>query len=514
MSPDLKLGALFVVGGVASSLPLDHTAVSGRILGPIAAVRVEQRFGNPFKQPIELEYLFPLPEEAAIVDYQIQIGQRTVRAHMLELVSARQTYAEATNAGQRASLLEQRRPNLFAVRVGNVQPGEVVVASLDYEERLHFSDDAYQFVFPMGITPKYHADPGQARQLDAPIAQPSERIAPVQINLEVDGGVPLGEPSSPSHAVTINRVDAQHIQVTLATPPNKDLVLRLPVAHPDIQTAMWISQGKTVNTALITILPPRWAGRHEPMAREFVFVLDRSGSMSNAPIRQARQALRACLRTLREQDTFAIAIFDDRLEWLSPIPQAVSQASVERADTWLDSIEGRGGTEIVPALQAALSLPVDPTRQRYLVVLTDGAVSAEDQAYRLVKQRGRGMRLFTFGIGPSVNRALVSRLAQLGRGRAEYLQLDEDIEAAIIRFADRVSYPALQNLKLTWQGVQAWDTYPVDLPDLYVGQPLEVVTRLQGQGMGQLSGDLGGQPVSFPFVVGPAANGDAAIDRL
>ncbi len=152
-------------------MPLTHTAVNGIINGAIASVSVTQTFGNPFTDGIELAYLFPLPHEAAVVDYEIQIGSRTIRAEMKERANARQQYQDAVDAGQRASLLEQRRPNLFSVQIGNVQPGETITATIRYQERIHYADDGYTFVFPMGVTPKYHADPSQAATLDLPLAE-------------------------------------------------------------------------------------------------------------------------------------------------------------------------------------------------------------------------------------------------------------------------------------------------------------------------------------------------------
>ncbi len=160
----------------------------------------------------------------------------------------------------------------------------------------------------------------------------------------------------------------------------------------------------------------------------------------------------------------------------------MTQAAVERADRWLGQIDARGGTDILGALDAALQLVADQERQRYVVFLTDGAVSAEDEALRRVERQLGRSRLFTFGIGPSVNRALLARLAELGHGTAEFLQLDEDIEAAIVRFQDRVAYPVIQDLQLSWQGGTAWDIYPARLPDLYIGQPLELVARFQPSG--------------------------------
>ncbi len=518
---DLKMGWLLIQqeGQPASPLPLEHTAVSGQIIGPVARVRVTQRFGNPLKTPVELEYLFPLPHEAAVVDFKLTVGTRIVRAEIKELEAARRAFQEAIDAGQRAGLLEQRRPNLFSLQIGNVQPGETILCELEYEDRLSFQDGTYEFVFPMGITPRYSSpseSAASAQSADAAIALPGEKIAPVEITLAVDAGVQAGDPTSPSHQPNFTRQDEQHFSLNLTGIPNKDFVLRYPVSGDAIRTASWSSADGDSQIALITLIPPRLTFDGDPAPREFIFVMDRSGSMSTDPMEQAKNALRACLRGLNPQDTFAIQAFDNQIEWFSQAAQAVTQANIDLADRWLDTIHSRGGTEILPAIDAALALPVDAERMRYVVFLTDGAVSADEQAIRkIAKQRGSA-RIFTFGIGPSVNRFLLDKIAQMGRGTAEFIGANEDLETAITRYQDRVSYPALQDIQLQWLDADGWDTYPETIPDLYVGQPLEIVTRLRRKGDAQLrlTGQLRGQPVLLQMAIPPAEPNNPTLKRL
>ncbi|MBE0695441.1 MAG: VWA domain-containing protein, partial [Anaerolineaceae bacterium] len=252
--------------------------------------------------------------------------------------------------------------------------------------------------------------------------------------------------------------------------------------------------------------------------REFIFVLDRSGSMTGEPIAQARNALRACLRSLNPGDTFRILLFDNELEWFHKGALSVTQEQIEQADAYLGQVQGRGGTEILRAIEAVLTLPVDMEHTRFVVFLTDGAVSAEAQALEQIRSRIGSARFFTFGIGPSVNRALLSRMARLGRGRAAFLQLDEDIEGAIIRFQDSVSFPVLTNLSLEWKNGKAWDIYPARLPDLYSGEPVEISGRLArstDQPLRlELRAERGGQPVMLQMDLYPPAGRDPAIERV
>jgi Ca-activated chloride channel family protein len=371
----------------------------------------------------------------------------------------------------------------------------------------------------MGITPKYHQDRAEATKVDAPIAAAGDTIGTVDIGITVDGGGPVDDARSPSHEVEITRMDERRFGVRLLGDviPNKDFVLRYRVADTAVRAAACTSISEGGATVLITALPPRLTDEFEPSPREFIFVIDRSGSMSGEPLLQARNALRSCLRSMGPQDTFNIQAFDDRIEWFSQSANPVAQAAVEQADRWLDRINARGGTDILGAIDSVLKFGSDPERQRYIVFLTDGAVSADDEALRRVQRQLGRARLFTFGVGPSVNRSLLVRMAELGHGTAEFLQLNEDIEEAIIRFQDRVAYPVLQDITLNWEGVTAWDIYPARLPDLYIGQPLELVARIRatGQGPGRLtiSGRSGNLPVTLEVELPPGITAEPIITR-
>jgi Ca-activated chloride channel family protein len=491
VSDTQKLGMMVLVDPSASPLPLERTLVTAHLTGLIASVAVQQQFRNPFNTPIELEYLFPLPENAAMTDFSLQIGARLIRAEVQEIEQAKQAYEQARDQGKHAALLNQRRPNLFAIRIANVLPHETIQAKLQYEERLKLNPGELEFVFPMGLTPRYQSPlaPSEPEAVNPAYTRPDESVGPVEIQLTADLGIATGLPVSPSHKLKIEAISAGKFSLNLDGThiPDHDFVLRIPLEGKPVEIAAWCAQDSAGEVLLAHWLPgDNGAQDIQPAPREFVFVLDRSGSMTGEPIQQARNALRSCLRILEPQDTFRILLFDDRLEWYhsqkeekSPNADPVNQASIHQADTFLSQIEGRGGTEIVQALEAILNLPAPANRIRYVLFLTDGAVSAEEQALATVRKKLGQTRIFTFGIGSSVNRALLSRMAQLGRGAAEFLQLDEDIEGAILRFQDKVAFPLLTDIQLEWHNCRTWDLYPTLLPDLYAGQTLQLAARLK-----------------------------------
>lgn len=521
---EIKTGTLVVAGAPeASPLPLESMEVVAQVAGPLASVTVKQLFGNPFREPVELSYLFPLPHEAAVFDFELRAGGRVITASVEELEAARRTYEEARDHGRLASLLEQKRLSLFSLNLANVKPGESVTATLRYQERLRYDDGRYSFVFPMGVTPRYARTPEEAEGAEAPVSPQGSPAPPVDISVSVDAGAEIADINSiesPSHPVEVTRLDERRVQVRLAGEqvPNKDFVLRYKVAGEDVGARAWLSAAPVGAKLLATLVPPAVAVDAEPSPREFVFVVDRSGSMSGGPLAEAKNALRACLRTLGERDSFALLAFDDRLEWLRQGTTPFTQKAVDDADRWLDRLDARGGTEIAGALGAALGLPVDEERRRYVVFLTDGAVHDEGGTLEVVRRHLGSARLFAFGLGPSVNRGLLAKAAEAGRGTVEFLQLGEDIEGAIIRFQDRVSYPVLTDLRLEWEGVKAWDVYPRSLPDLYAGQPLELVACAAHEGGAAegaltLVGTRGGEEVRAKVTLPRAGARDGAVER-
>jgi Ca-activated chloride channel family protein len=517
-----RLPRMILAAETESALPLEQTSVTVQVNAAVASVLVAQRFGNPLNEAAELEYIYPLPHDAAVTDFVLRIGARTIRGDIQELKQAREAYENARESGQRAGLLEQRRPNLFGLRLANIQPGEIIQAEVRYQQRLTFNEDGYEFVFPMGITPKYDSptNPGEGEGTQAPIARQGEKVGPLKLSIAVDAGLACGDPVSPSHPLEVSRLDERRFQVRLAGEqiPDHDFVLRFAVCGDLPRAAAWSSPSADGAYFLASILPPRPESEPLPGRREFIFVLDRSGSMSGEPIVQARNALRACLRALNLEDTFRILLFDDQMEWYQAEWSHVSQASIDQADAYLAGVDARGGTEIVTALESALNLPADAARTRFVVFLTDGAVSAEARTLESLRRKLGSARVFTFGIGPSVNRALLAQMARFGRGEAEFLQSDEDIEGAIIRFQDRVSFPALTDITLRWKGAKAWDLYPARLPDLYIGQPLLICGRYKASGKSDpvllVSGRRGEEAFEAEVTLQAGQAADTALARV
>jgi Ca-activated chloride channel family protein len=521
-----------IVAEIAESpLPLEHTDVVAHVFGALASVAVTQRFRNHLTAPAELVYRFPLPHEGVVGGFELTIGTRTVVGVVEEIVQARATYEQAVAAGRRAGLATQERSNLYTVRLGNVMPGETILATFRFHRLVPVANDQFELVLPFGVTPRYVSPDSPTAALEAgetyvPIAPAGSQIGTLGVRISVDAGLPVDAPISPSHQLLVERIDDRRFDVRLpdATIPNKDLVVRYAVREPDqlaaVHGAAWRTapQDDRGGFVMAALVPPPMAGAAPPAPppREFVFVLDRSGSMQGPPIAQARNALSSALHTLEPNDTFALIAFDTSVESFEPRALPKTDAHVADAERWLAGIDARNGTNILPAIDTALRLPPDPERQRVVVFFTDGSVAGEQQVIaRLRRGLGSG-RLFAFGIGPSVNRALVTAMAREGRGTAEFLTANEEIEEALIRFQDRLSFPVMTDITLDWEGATIADAHPSRLPDLYHGETLTAVARCadpNGPIAVTLRGKRGDEAVMLRVVLPPPV-AEPAIGRL
>jgi Ca-activated chloride channel family protein len=471
-----------------SPVPLKHTDINASIIGSLCDVLVTQQFHNTHTRPVEAVYAFPLPEDAAITELKLTIGDRVVHGDIREREEAQREYAQASQAGQGAALLEQERPNIFTVSVANIQPNEEVQVMLRFHDRVPYDDGMFEFVLPTVVLPRYVPAGDEA---EAPAVPDAERLhSPLLpdgsrdgytlgVRVELDAGK-LRDISSPSHQIDVVQQHGSTL-VTLHEAeaiPNKDFILRYCVAGSHIEAAPFTYRPPDKPGTLMLLLTPQVTLQPEDvLPRELLFVFDRSGSMAGQSIEQARNALQGCLRALNPEDTFNIITFDHEVETFSPHPLPFTQNNLDRADAYIEQMYGRGGTEIKQALTTALHQPRDSERLRVVVFLTDGAVGNEDQVLRTLGHELNEARVYAFGVGSAVNRFFLDKLAEVGRGSVEYIFPGESIEDAVQRFQKRAAFPVLVDVQIDWDNGRVTDVFPERLPDLYAGQPLSVLAR-------------------------------------
>jgi Ca-activated chloride channel family protein len=474
--------------------PLKHTDVRGEITGFLARVTVTQEFENNSGDKIEAVYTFPLPRLAAVDDMTMVVGGRTVRAEIKRRADARQIYEQARDRGQVAALLEQNRPNVFQQSVANIEPGAKVKVTISYVETLKYEEGSYEFSFPMTVGPRYKD--GGVNPKYAP--QATRAGHDLSLSLKVDAGVAIDALASKTHEIAVDRLSAHEANLRLkqnAVIPNKDFILRYEVAGAKVQDALLTHRAQRGGFFTLILQPPERVTAEDVTPKELVFVLDTSGSMSGFPIEKAKETMRLALAGLYPRDTFNLITFAGETQVLFPRPVAATAGNLHQAQQFLAGTRGGGGTEMMKAIRAALEPSGDPEKVRIVCFMTDGFVGNENEIIAEVKKNSNA-RVFSFGIGSSVNRFLLDKLAEEGRGEVEYVGLNDDGSAAARRFHERVRNPLLTDVSIDWHGLPVTDVYPKRSPDLFSAKPVIIHGRYTGPASGMLTlrGRMGGRP--------------------
>ncbi len=522
---DVRCGALCVVvpnQPRVVPVPLEHTEVKASIAGYIGSVNVKQQYHNPFDVKIEATYVFPLPDDAAVNDFVMTIGDRTIRGIIREREEARKLYEQARAQGHTASLLQQERPNIFMQKVANIEPGKRIDIDITYYHTLAYDDGWYEWIFPMTVGPRYNppgstdgvgaaprSGPGQTAQAtEVQYLAPNERSGhDIALEVDIEAGVVIEDLICRSHAIERREYSQSRTIVSLSPSdsiPNKDFVLRYRVAGDRVKTGFVTHRTDHGSYFTFMMYPPSSLQDLERGPVELVFVLDCSGSMRGRPIEQAKLAIERGLSHLRPEDSFQIIRFSNNASQLGPRPLAATPENIERGKAYLRSLNGSGGTQMVEGIKAALDFPHDDNRLRFVVFATDGFIGNEKQILGAMSTHLRESRIFSFGVGSAPNRYLMDRMASLGRGVAAYLSLNDSPVDAMDRFFERVSHPALSDISIDWNAFGATQVYPAKAPDLFVGRPVIFTGKLDSSHKNELhlTGRVGGKERDMRYTIG------------
>lgn len=494
--------------------PLKHTDVFAEISGPMAMVRVRQDFVNESNETIEAVYNFPLPVLAAVNGYSMQVNDRKIKGKIARREDAQKAFEEARRQGKTAALLNQQRPNVFQQSVTNIPPGGKVSVEVFYVELVPYEAGTYEFVFPMVVGPRYFpAHMAQAQSsVNPPYSAKGTRAGhdiAVEVKLNKVGA--LAGVSSVNHSID-QKHQPQFESIRLATGdqiPNKDFILRYRTADRQIAPALLTHAEKGQGFFSFVIDPPAARSAEvEPTPKELVFAIDVSGSMHGFPLDKAKECMMLAIEGMNPRDTFNLIVFEGATELLFDKPQPATPENITRAKRFLEFRQGSGGTEMMKAVRAALDGTDAQDHVRIVCFMTDGHVGNENEIISEIR-RHPNARVFSFGIGSSVNRFLLDKMAEAGRGEVEYVSLNDDGSAAAKRFHERVRNPLLTDVKLEFNGVAVEDVVPARIPDLFSAKPIIVSGRYASAGKGKLklSGKMAGRAWSREIdVVLPAEN--------
>jgi Ca-activated chloride channel family protein len=514
----------YVEGGdtAADSFPLKSTSVDAVITGVIADVRVTQEYANMGAGPINARYIFPASTRAAVHGMRMTVGDEVIEARIKERKAAKKAFDDAKAAGKSASLLEQERPNVFSMQVANIMPGETVSIELHYSELLVPEEGQYEFVYPTVVGPRYSTIPeaGAAdhhQWLENPFLHEDRKpTSTFDIQVALTAGMPIAQVACGSHATDVQWVDPSRARIRLAADEthggDRDFILDYRLEGDRIQSGLMLYQGREENFFLLMVQPPRRVAPASVPPREYIFVLDVSGSMSGFPLDTAKILMQQLLSGLRPVDRFNLVLFAGSAQVLAPQSVPAEDRHVQAALRLVDRQKGGGGTELAQALKTGLGLPHEEGCARNMVVITDGYIAAEKEVFGLIADQAGNCNVFAFGIGSSVNRYLIEGLARAGQGEPFVVTEPQAAATTAARFKSYIETPVLTGIELQFDGFDAYEVEPARPADLFARRPLIVCGKWRGlpQGAIGLTGHTGNGPYEARFEVARTAPIDGA----
>lgn len=498
-------GALDAIGKDGTSrggCPLEHTDVHATVSGFVARVVVTQRFRNPFPEPIEAVYTFPLSDRGAVDAMTMKTADRVIQGEIHRREEARRIYEAAKAAGQVTALLDEERPNVFTQAVANLLPNATVEVRIEYVEPLKFTAGTFELSVPTVVGPRFNPpSTGDADAVSPPITPEGTRAGhDVSIRVDVDAGVPIQAVTSALHAIDVERPAPERATVVLrdgSTLPNKDFVLRWAVSTDQVQSTYLAHRtGENDGYLGLVLLPPARVTATEAAPKELVFVIDRSGSQMGAPLDKAKETMRYILEHMHPNDTFQVVDFGSTSNVLFPTPQPASPEMKRRARAYIDALEANGGTMMADAVERVCNMPADAHRLRVVTFMTDGFVGNDFEVLGLVQKLRATSRWFPFGTGNGVNRFLIDGMAKLGGGEPDYVLLTASGDEVGRTFWDKISSPVLTDVQVAFEGLDVVDTFPVRHADVWAERPLVIQARYRRAGTGKvvLTGYRQGKP--------------------
>ena len=478
-------------------LPLKSTQAHVSISGVIADVTVTQVYKNEGHKPLEAVYVFPASTRAAVYGMKMTIGERTITAKIREREQARQEYNQAKQAGKSASLLEQHRPNVFQMNVANILPSDVIQVELKYTELLVPTDTVYEFIYPTVVGPRYvDRQDHEAGSSDTWTANPylhqgEPPTYTFNIAVDISAGLPIQDIACDSHKTGINYNGLSFASVTLDPSEkqggNRDFILKYRLAGGKIETGLLLFEGKEENFFLLMMQPPKNVVKSQIPPREYIFIVDVSGSMHGFPLDISKKLLKDLIGNLRPTDTFNVLLFAGGSHLMSEHSLPAIPQNITNAINIIDRQRGGGGTRLLPALKKALCLPKTQGFSRSIVIATDGYVSVEEQAFDLIRNNLGRANMFTFGIGSSVNRHLIEGMARVGMGEPFVITNPEQASEKANKFRKLIESPVLTEIKIDFGRFKAFDMEPPSIPDVLADRPVIVFGKWRGRPRGIIS---------------------------
>ncbi len=473
------------------NLIIEKHHVDVTIDNQLATTKIDQIFANPNNRQLEGTYLFPLQDDVAISDFVLYIDGKPVKAELLPKDKAKSIYEGIVRSMQDPALLEYVGKRAFQARVFPIPPNGERRIQLEYSQVIKVDANLAKYTYPLR-TEKFTRQP----------------VGSLSVNIDLKSKHELKTIYSPSHEIAVNRKDDHQANISYEgenVRVKRDFLCYYSLSDKDFGIDLITHRDDVDEDGyfMLLISPKYEVDKKDIVEKDFIFVLDRSGSMKGDKIEQAKEALRFCVNNLNDGDRFNLILFNTDVEPFSDTLVSVKQER-KNALAFVDEIEGNGGTNINSALLTALDEEPDPKRPRIVVFLTDGeATVGTTDPTRILKNVANAnkeqSRVFVFGVGYKVNVNLLDKMAEQNGGTRQYVRPNEDLEVAVSSFFTKVSEPVLVNLALDIQDIKTKNLYPQKLPHLFRGSQVTVLGRYVSNGKSKLilRGDINGKQQEF-----------------
>lgn len=477
-------------------LPLKSTSADVLISGVIADVTVKQVYKNEGSSPLECKYVFPGSTRAAVYGMKMKIGTRTIEAEIKKKEEARKDYEKAKKEGKRASLLEQSRPNVFEMNVAHIMPGDIIEVELKYTELLIPEDGIYEFVYPTVVGPRYQ-DPlvASAETESGYISTPYTHEGDLpfydfDMSIRLEAGLPIQDVVVNTHRIVSNFPNLRTAEIILDPSEtkggNKDFVLNYNLKGNEIESGLMLYEGEEENFFMLMVQPPEKVQPKDIPAREYIFIVDVSGSMRGYPIETAQKLMRNLIVNLRPTDLFNVMLFSGHQATFSEQSVLATEENMDKAVEFFQNGQGGGSTLLLPAMKNALNLPREEGLSRSVVIVTDGYVNCEADAFELIRGNLNKSNFYSFGIGSSVNRHIVEGIANVGLGEALILIDQNKAKEKADAFREYIQSPVLTQVDVKFTGFEAYDVEPITVPDVLAERPVIIYGKYKGDPKGKI----------------------------
>ncbi len=461
--------------------------VDVEIRDQVATTVIDQVFINEANREVEATYIFPLPPNSVVQDFAVEADGERMESKLLEADEAQEIYEEIMRRRKDPALFQYAGNDTYRCRIYPIPAGGERRIVITYSELLNQDADVVDYMYPMS-TEQFSTEP----------------VGETVFNCSIESRDPIASVYCPSHDVSIDKKDRRHATVSYEendTRPDRDLQLYYAVSQDAVGTHLLTYKERGDDGFFMLLAAPSVDQDTDPLPKNVVFVLDRSGSMSGEKIEQARDALTFCVNQLGEDDHFEIVTFSDNIRSFGDELQRVTSSRVRDARRFIAEQEAAGSTDINSAMELAMDRRTDD-RPNYIVVLTDGLPTAGvtdlDDILANVQEwhedmDGASTRIFVFGVGYDVDTHFLDKMAVDNNGVAAYVRPEESIEAKVSSFYSKISRPMLTDIGLDFGAIDTYDMFPKELPDLFWGSQIVALGRYDKRTTGTCSVSLSGQ---------------------